>query len=151
MVLADQGCEEAEAVPRVSSERAVLNDYGCDKAVPSLLCYSAGRFAWAQIPRWIALNSWALHAFFHPEVCGRNTGDYGKCRRQKIPNTEFFSTSLDSLTLPARPGACFLSAVGQALGWPHCGLSSECLSGAAWEERGNFGQRLPRPGCGGGK
>ena len=35
MVLADQGCEEAGSVPRVSSERAVLSDDGCDKALNS--------------------------------------------------------------------------------------------------------------------
>lgn len=149
-VLADRGREEAEAVPPVSSEPAVLNDYGWDKAVAGLLCYSLGRFARPQMPRRMPLNSWALCM---PSLVPRCVAETQRTMETQTPGDtrhRLFLYFPGLSDLIGEAGACFLSADMRALGLPRGRLSSEWLSGAAWEERGNLGQGPPWPGCGGG-
>lgn len=118
-------------------------------------CYLLGRFARTQLPRQIPLNPWVLNAFFYPKMCDGNAENCGKCRRLRRPNAELFTAFPDSVTLAARPGICLLFTDGWAFGWPHCGLSSECLTGAVWEGRfgteaaqARVGEGSERQGCG---
>lgn len=97
-------------MPLVSPEPAVLNDYGWDKAVTGLLCYSLGRFARPQMPRWMPLNSWALCM---PSLVPRCVAETQRTMETQTPGDTrhrlfLYFPGLNDLIGEA--GACFLSA-----------------------------------------